>query len=46
MLKDDSKAFFTAASKAQKAVDWLRAKALEEEPKGEATDEVELMEAA
>lgn len=44
MLKDDDKAFFTAASMAQKAVDWLRAKALEEEPKpssNEASDEME-----
>jgi antirestriction protein ArdC len=30
LLKDDSKAFFTAASAAQKAVDFLRGKALEE----------------
>lgn len=31
LLKDDPKAFFTAASAAQKAVDFLRGKALEEE---------------
>jgi antirestriction protein ArdC len=30
LLKDDNKAFFTAASAAQKAVDFLRGKALEE----------------
>ena len=30
LLKDDDKAFFTAASAAQKAVDFLRGKALEE----------------
>jgi antirestriction protein ArdC len=35
LLKDDNKAFFTAASAAQKAVDFLRGKALEE-PQAEA----------
>ena len=42
MLKEDDRAFFTAASKAQKAVDWLRAKALEEEPKTDEADEIEM----
>ena len=36
LLKGDNKAFFTAASAAQKAVDFLRGKALEEEPLAQA----------
>ena len=36
LLKEDSKAFFTAASAAQKAVDYLRGKALEEDNVAEA----------
>ena len=39
LLKDDAKAFFTAASKAQKAADFLRSRALADEP---AADEMAL----